>query len=184
MIITISGLPGSGKSTVGRLLAKKLGYRFYSIGDIRGKIAMEMGITIDELNEIGKREFWTDERVDKYIKHLGETQDNFVIDSWLAFNFILQSFKVFLEVDPRKGAERIFKDQRPDETKLDSVEQVIKMLKKRVADTEGRYRKYYDLDFKDKKHYDLVIDTTNLKPDEIVDKIVEAVKRGKRKQEN
>ena len=38
MIITISGLPGSGKSTIGKMLAKKLGYKFYSMGDLRGKI--------------------------------------------------------------------------------------------------------------------------------------------------
>ena len=54
MIITISGIPGSGKTTVGRMLAEKLGYKFYSIGDLRGKMAMERGMTIDQLNELGK----------------------------------------------------------------------------------------------------------------------------------
>jgi predicted cytidylate kinase len=176
MIITISGLPGSGKSTVGKLLAKRLGYKFYSMGDLRGEIAMKMGITIDELNEIGRREFWTDEKIDKRIRHLGETEDNFVIDGWTASHFIPHSFKVFLDVDAKIGAERIFKDQRPDERKTKSVEEVMKMLKNRVAETDKRYKKYYSLDFRDKRHYDLVIDTTRLKPDEVVSKILKAVK--------
>jgi len=33
--ITISGLPGSGKTTVGKNLAKIFGSKFISVGDIR-----------------------------------------------------------------------------------------------------------------------------------------------------
>ena len=44
MIITISGWPGSGKTSVGKLLSKKLGYQFYSMGDLRGKVALEKNL--------------------------------------------------------------------------------------------------------------------------------------------
>jgi cytidylate kinase len=46
MIITISGKAGSGKGTISKLLAEKLGYEHISIGDMKRKIAHEMGITI------------------------------------------------------------------------------------------------------------------------------------------
>ncbi len=95
MIIVISGSPGSGKSTVGKILAKDLGYKFYSMGDLRGQMAMERGLTIDQLNEIGKTEDWTDRAADEYQKKLGETEDNFVIDSWAGFHFLPQAFKIF-----------------------------------------------------------------------------------------
>ena len=78
MIITISGLPGSGKTTVGRIVAKKLGYRFLSMGDLRGEIAMKHGMTIDQLNEIGKKESWTDKEVDGMLAEKGRSEDNFV----------------------------------------------------------------------------------------------------------
>ena len=177
MIITISGITGSGKTTIGRMLAKKLGYKFYSMGDMRGEMALELGITIDDLNEIGKKEFWTDKKVDDYTKRLGEEEDNFVIDGWVAFHFIPNSFKIFLDVDIRRGAERVFKNQRKDERKAGSVEDVLKMVRKRIAETDKRYKKYYDLDFRNEENYDVVIDTTDLKPGEVVDRLLNGIKR-------
>ena len=107
MIITISGMPGSGKTTVAKLLAKRLGYEHYSMGDLRGKMAMERGISIDELNKLGEKESWTDKEADDYQKKLGETEDNFVTDGRTGFHFIPHSRKIFLKVDLRIGAERI-----------------------------------------------------------------------------
>jgi len=178
MIITISGLPGSGKSTVGKMLAEKLGYRFYSVGDLRGKWALEKGMTINELNELGENEEWTDKKADECQTEIGKRDDNLVIDGRLAFHFIPNSFKVFLAVDPDEGARRIFKDnsgKRSDEKKV-GLKQLRSGLEERIKSDEKRYKKYYGLDFRDKGHYDLVIDTTRLEPDEVVSKILKAIK--------
>ena len=43
--ITISGVIGSGKSTVAKMLAQKLKWQYYSTGMAQRKIAEEMGIT-------------------------------------------------------------------------------------------------------------------------------------------
>ena len=51
MIITISGKPGAGKTTVGKAVAARLGLEFYSMGDLRGKMASDRGLTIDELSK-------------------------------------------------------------------------------------------------------------------------------------
>jgi predicted cytidylate kinase len=176
MIISISGKPGAGKTTVAKMLAKKLGFKFYSIGDLRGEIAMKLGITIDELNEIGTKQEWTDKNVDEYQKELGEKEDNFVIDSWLGFHFIPKSKKIFLDVDPKEAAKRIFKDQRKDEPKMRNVEEVEKMLEKRVKNSLERYKKYYNINCFDKKNYDLVIDTTHMKPEDVVKRIMKFLK--------
>lgn len=175
MIISISGKPGSGKSTVAKMLASRLGYRFYSIGDLRGKIAMKMGITIDELNKIGEKEEWTDKTVDEYQKKLGKKEDDFVIDGRLAFYFIPHSFKVFLDVNLDVAAKRIYMDQRPDEIKCESIEDVKKMLVKRMESDRRRYIKYYNVDFLNLKHYDIVINTTYKKPQDIVDTILKKI---------
>lgn len=177
MIITISGLPGSGKTTVGRIVAKKLGYRFLSMGDLRGEIAMKHGMTIDQLNEIGKKESWTDKEVDGMLAEKGRSEDNFVVDGWIAFHFIPQSFKVFLTGDERVRATRIFKDQRPDEERQKSVDVVIKMQKRRIANTDARYRKWYGVSFQDMGHYDLVVDTTKISAKQVAEKILEEAKK-------
>jgi len=175
MIIVITGKPGSGKTTVAKKVAEKLGLKHYSTGDIRGEIAQKHAMTIDELNEVGKTEFWTDKEVDEKVEKIGKEEDDIVFDSWLAWNFIPQSVKIFLEVDPKIGAERVFKHQRPDEEKKDSSEQVQGMLENRWRNTAERYKKYYDVDLADMKNFQYIIDTTNLNIDAVVEKIKEIV---------
>lgn len=176
MIITISGLPGSGKSTIADLLAKKLKYKRYSMGDLRGKMAMDRGMTIDELNKLGEREDWTDRKVDEYQARLGKKEDNFVIDGRISFYFIPQSFKVFLDVDPKVASRRVFKNQRPDEARAKSARELQARMRKRADDDDLRYKKYYGITFRDKSRFDLAIDTTDLTPQEIVDRIMGSLK--------
>ena len=178
MIITISGKPGAGKTTVAKILAEKLGYKFYSTGDLRGQMAMKRGLTIDQLNKIGAKEDWTDKDVDNLTKEIAAKEDNLIFDSWLAFFFIPRSFKVFLEIDPKVAAERVFKDQRPDERHFDSPAGIEKMLNGRLEQSRQRYLKYYNIDFLDKSYYDLIIDTTNLSPAEkVADQILINLKK-------
>lgn len=175
MIIAISGLPGSGKSTISDMLAKKLGYKRYSIGDLRGKMALERGMTIDELNKLGEKEDWTDREVDEYQTKLGQEEDNFVIDGRISFHFIPRSFKIFLDVELKEAARRIFKNQRPDEARAQSAEELEVRMVARAQHDDRRYKKYYSITFQDKSKFDLVIDTTHLTPEEILDRIWQAL---------
>lgn len=178
MIITIAGLPGAGKTTMARALAKRLRMKFYSMGDLRGKMALERGITIDELNALKEN---TDAAADRFQKKLGRTEDNFIVDGWASWHFIPKSFKIFMAVSPDEGARRIFRDQgtphRRDEPRMSSVAIAKRVIAARVAHTRGRLKKYYGIDFLDRKHYDFVIDTTGKKPGDVLKRIVDAVKR-------
>ncbi len=176
MIVTIGGRSGAGKTSVGCTLAKKLGYKFYSMGDIRGKMAMDLGMTIDELNEVGKKEAWTDRAVDEYQEKIGKEENHFVVEGWLSFYFIPHSFKVFLDVDLKAAAKRIFKNQRPDEKTQKTVEGVEKMIQKRMKESQARYKKYYGVDCFCEECYDLVINTTNLTIGQVVNKIISELK--------
>ena len=108
MVISITGSPGSGKSTIAKMLATALNVPWYSVGDLRGKMAQERGMTIDELNALGETEAFTDHDVDEYQKKLGESGESFIIDGRLSWHFIPSSLKVFLNVDPTVAATRIF----------------------------------------------------------------------------
>ena len=176
MIITITGLPGSGKTTVVKLLAETLHVPWYSIGDLRGKMAKERGMTIDELNRIGESEAFTDKEVDDYQTALGTSNESFVIDGRLSWYFIPHSFKLFLDVNPDTAAMRIFQSSRAGERKDEqgyfSAEEVKKFIDARVASDVRRYQKYYSVDFADLSHYNLVIDSTNTSPEKIVEQIL------------
>jgi cytidylate kinase len=179
MIITVTGLPGSGKTTIIKQLSEALQLPWYSVGDLRGKMAKERGITIDALNTIGESEAFTDKEVDDYQKSLGESSESFVIDGRLSWYFIPNSFKIFLDVDPKIGAERIFeaskKGERPDEEMYTSVEEAAQFISNRVASDVKRYQKYYQVDFLNRNNYDLVIDTSSITAEEATRQILEKI---------
>jgi len=180
MIITICGQAGSGKSTVGRILAKKLGYRYYSIGSLRGKMAKERGMDINELNKLGESEDFTDKEVDAWQSELGKKEDGFVMVGRTSFHFIPDSFKVRLKVDPSVGAERVFADigNRSDES-YSSLEETEKALSSRDSCDRRRYRKWYGLDINDSK-FDLVIDTTDVSAKDAVEQIIKSLQKAKK----
>ena len=52
MIITISGKPGSGRTSIAQLLARELKSKVLRAGKIREQLAEEKGLGMDELNEL------------------------------------------------------------------------------------------------------------------------------------
>lgn len=176
MKITISGMPGSGKTTVGEMLAGRLGLDFLSVGDLRGKMAAERGMTIEELNKLGETEAWTDREVDDYQAEYGRTHNNFIVEGRLAFYFIPDSIKIFLDVDLRAAAERVFADPRPDEARRASIEDEIQAMKERIESDKKRYLKYYGIDPYDRKNFDVFLDTTDIGIEEVAKRLLKMMR--------
>ena len=178
MIITIHGQAGSGKSSISKLLARRLKYKHYSIGDLRRQIARKHGLTLAELNNLGEKHNWTDREPDKLQEELGKKEGNFVIDGRMCFFFIPHSFKVYLHAELETRAKRVFRDERKAES-FHSIKDAERALVERDRSDKLRYKKYYRLDISKMRHYDLVIDTTNLTKSGILERIVEALKKRK-----
>ncbi|MFH1078525.1 MAG: cytidylate kinase family protein [Patescibacteria group bacterium] len=181
MIISISGAPGSGKTSVAKIVAERLGMAFHSVGGIRGRMALDRGLTLDELNRVGEGDRTTDTSADDIQKKLGETEDGFVIEGRLSWHFIPQSFKVYLDCEPHEAARRVFesrrkREDRDDEPAYASVEEAERVLADRVASDVRRYRTHYGLDYRDPAHFDLVIDTTTIpSPEAVADRVLAAL---------
>ncbi len=172
MKITISGDIGSGKSTVAKIVAKRLNLSYYSTGQIFRKMAYDMGLSLLELSELAEKDKRIDKRIDNYQKRLGEKEDNFVFEGRLGWYFIPDSVKVYLKVDVEEAARRIMNDNRSDE-KFSSLEEAIKSIKERREFERRRYKSHYGIDIEDPSNYDLIIDTTKIPPDKVADKIVD-----------
>ena len=177
MRITISGKAGSGKSTVAKLISEQLKLRHYSIGDLMRAMANEKGVSLLELNNLAETDKSIDFELDEKLKDLGKARDNFVVDGRLTAFFIPDAdVRVFLETDDKVRAERILKDKREHE-KSNDVGEMVEKIRKREESEKKRYRQYYGVDYSDKKLYNMVIDTTKMMPDKVVEKIVEFVEK-------
>ncbi|MBI2652210.1 (d)CMP kinase [Candidatus Woesearchaeota archaeon] len=176
MRITISGKAGTGKSTVAKLLSKKLKLKHYSIGDLMRVMATEKNLSLLELNKLAEKDKSIDFELDNKLKELGKTKDNLVVDGRLTSFFISNAeIRVFLDADEKVRAQRILKDKRQHE-KSKSLKEAINSIKKREESEKKRYKRYYGVDYLDKKLYNSIIDTTKLTPQEVVWKIIEFVK--------
>ncbi len=172
MIISLSGAQGSGKSTVALKLAAKLGWSHYYIGGLRRQAAAKRGLTLAEYNKLGEIDPSTDQEVDEYQKKLGQEQDNFIIEGRTSWYFIPHSFKIYLDVKTKIGAQRILghlqaENQRNEDHDLIDKSAVLASLERRQISDAKRYLQYYNIDVHDKNHYDFVLDTSNLNPEEV-----------------
>jgi len=177
MIISITGPPGSGKSTVAKILAQRLGYNHYDVGKLRREAARRRGMTLEEYNRLGEADPSTDVEVDQFQEELGRKEDDFIIEGRMAHYFIPHSFKVYLDVTPEEGARRVYEDLKKragerNERVFSTVEETLRNLEARERSDQERYRKYYGVDHRDTSRFDLVIDTTHVSPEEVAHRII------------
>lgn len=163
VIITIHGTAGSGKSTLGKLLAARLQIPFFDMGAIRKQYALDHGMTLAELNRLGETDPSSDHLVDEYQRELPKAHPSFVITCRVGFHFLPQSVKIYVTSDLRVAAERIFPLKRAAEH-WSSVEEGYGALLEREANDKVRFMNHYGLDITDLRQYDLVIDSTNESP--------------------
>lgn len=163
--ITISGEVASGKSTIGKLLAEKLNYKFLSIGNRTREFAESKGLDIVQF----QKECLIDPNIDKLIdqKFSDECNDceNLVIDYRLGFKFISNSYNIFLNIFEASATERLTKAERQNETHL--------TIRERNDTFKNQFQNSYGVDYTDENNYDLVIEVEQFKsPDEITEYIL------------
>lgn len=132
------------------------------------EMAEERGLTILELSHLAEEDDAIDLEIDARSARLGESDVGFVMDARLGWHFVPNSIKVFLDVQPEVAASRIFGAGRETERENIDLETTIRAIKAREASERERYANYYDLDYTDHANFDLVVDTSELTPEEVV----------------
>ena len=176
MIITIAGTPGAGKSSVAKLVAKRLKLKHYSTGDYMRQIALKRNISLMKLTKIAEKDKSIDKELDQWQIKSGKTKDNFVIDSRLGFYFIPISIKVLLIADIDKSVNRIFQQKRREEH-APTKGAIKKKIFAREKSEKKRYKALYKPEIYDLNDFDIIIDTSDLTIKEVVDGIIKYVKK-------
>jgi predicted cytidylate kinase len=180
MLITVSGLPGSGKTTVARLVSRRLGLRHVYAGDVFRKEAERRGLTLEAFSRIAETDHEIDRVLDRDMLDIAR-QGNVVLEGRLA-GFMaeragLPAFKVRLEATEEVRAARIAK--REDAP----LEDVRQRMREREESDARRYRAIYGFDYYDRELYDLVAATDDTTPEDtaalIADRAASAARSGR-----
>ena len=184
MIISFNGDEGSGKSTIAEKVSQEIGYPRYYMGQIFRDMAKKKGMTIAEYVKSGEEDPSVDKEVDDYLLGLAQKQADFVIESRTAWHLIPDSLKIYLKVDEKEGAKRIFKqlkketdNSRNEIKEVNAVEDVLENIRRRRETDDLRYKKYYGINIRDPKNYDLFLDTTKLSREEVFEHVINFINK-------
>lgn len=166
--ITITGDPGSGKTTFARNVSARTGYELITTGNIFRDLARQKGVSISALNELAETQEELDHKVDNYVMALNKKTEHLVLDSRMAWHFVENTLKIRLAVDPDVAAERIFKDTARGAEEKMSEQDAIKEVERRRQSEIHRYRALYQVDISDDSNFDLVINTSRKTEEDVM----------------
>lgn len=148
--ITLSGCVGSGKTTVGKLLATKLQYDFISIGNKTRRFADANGMTITQFQEKCLSNPEMDRKIDLEFSSECNIAEKLVIDYRLGFKFVTNAFHIFLKVSEETAIARL-KDANREKETFETISQRNDFFKNQFLNT-------YGVDYTMPKNYDLIVD--------------------------
>lgn len=174
--ITITGDLGSGKSAVSRILCERTGFEYISTGRVQRQLAQELGIDTLEMNRRADSDPSIDERIDGIFVELGKDPNGYIIDSRMAWFFLPNSFKIYLQTDVDVAVQRIMSDpNRIDSEQYQSPEEAAKKILARKASENARFLSKYGADCANLDNFDLVINTANRTQAEVAAVIFEVL---------
>jgi len=171
-VVCISGMAGTGKSTLAKKLARKYNLKYYSGGDALKELAKQEGYDVSVngwwetpvgLNFLNKRvndpkfDMAVDEKLLEYSK-----QGDVLLDSWTMPWLVKGGFKIWLQASFTKRATRVA------ERDGISFQEAVKVLEEKEAHTKAIYKALYGFVLgEDLAPFDFILDTDNLNADEV-----------------
>lgn len=177
-IITITGDHASGQGTLSNKLQEKLNYEIYRNGLYVRNLAKEKGMSITEFQVYLNEHPDLDKQIEKSAADYANTHDNLIVDAKLGWYVIPKSFKVYLKVDIDVAVKRAFEDvARKNTEPFSNIDEAREKIIYRHTQETKRWQAEYGVNRDDMSNYDLVIDTTNLNPEEICSVVLEAYEK-------
>ncbi len=180
MLITFSGLHGTGKTTVAKLVAEKFGLTHLSTGMIFREMAAANHMSLVEFSDYAAKHREIDIQLDKKMREHG-LKGNIVLDGQLCWHFLKSEadWKVLLVCEESARIQRIFERDRETKGPGFTIESARRETLERERIEQGRYKEIYGIDMSDpdfvKNNHDIVVDTTHMTIQEEVEAIVSRI---------
>ena len=156
MRVTVSGLPGSGTTTLAEALSSRFDLEHVSSGDVFRAMARERGVTLAEFGRIAEEDPEIDREIDERQREIARERDDVVMEGRLSGWMVEDAdLRVWLAAPLEVRAERVA--DREEQT----VEEAHDEIEKRQNSEARRYREIHGIDIGDLSVYDLVIDTSH-----------------------
>lgn len=156
-IITISGLAGSGTTTVCDRLCARLGWAYVNAGAVFRGLAQEAGLNLAELGRRAEADGCIDRQLDRRLVAQARERAPVVVEGrvtgWMAQRHQLPALKVWLQAALAVRAERV--GQREGKP----LAQALAETRQREASEAQRFAAHHQIVLSDLSVYDLVVDT-------------------------
>ncbi|MHC1600394.1 MAG: (d)CMP kinase [Candidatus Methanospirareceae archaeon] len=172
MRITISGLSGSGTTTVAKLLSRELSLELISAGEMFRAIAKEKHLQLGEFNKLAENSDDFDRRIDEKQGEEAMKRENVIVEGRLSGFFVPHAdLKIWLKAPLEIRAQRVAGRENI------AYEEALSAMKSREQSEHKRYEQYYGIHLDDLFIYDLVIDSSRWRENDIVKIIMVAKER-------
>jgi cytidylate kinase len=165
MLITISGPPGGGKTTVATAIADAFDLDHVSGGDVFRSLAEERGYSLVEFNALAEEDDSIDRDLDRRLRETARDRDELVLESrlsgWMAGDYA--DLRIWLDAPLDVRSARIAEREGTD------PETARRETKAREDSEKRRYREYYGIEFEDQSIYDLAVNTGRWGEEAVVD---------------
>jgi len=166
--IAVSGKSGCGNTTVSRILAETLGLRF--INFTFRSLAAEQGISLEEVLRRAANDDWWDREVDRRQVAIAREDGGCVLGSRLAIWMLPEAdLKVYLKASPETRAGRVHNREGGD------IAAQAEFTAERDRQDHQRYLRIYGIDNDDHSQADLALDTDEMDPEQIAERIIRAL---------
>ncbi|MDI6888278.1 MAG: AAA family ATPase [Methanocellales archaeon] len=171
MIITLSGLPGSGTTTIAKIVVSRFKLRLVSAGDTFRMMAAERNMTLSEFGKLAESDVEIDRAIDQRQAQIAKDEDDILVEGrlsgWMVKNADL---KIWLKSPIEVRCKRIAKrDGIP-------LERAMRETKERGEGEARRYLKHYGININDLEPYDLIIDSSKWDGNGVAEIICSAIR--------